>query len=486
MNTKEAKNSDRHITSRAEDYSQWYLDVIDAAELAEHAPVRGCMTIKPNGYAIWERIQRILDEEFKNTGVKNAYFPLFIPESFLKKEAAHVKGFSPEVAVVTHAGGSELEEPLVVRPTSETIIGEAFSRWIQSYRDLPMVLNQWANVVRWEMRTRLFLRTTEFLWQEGHTAHATEESAEQRTLQMLEVYRKFAEEVMAIPVVAGIKSQSEMFAGAIRTYSIEALMQDGRALQAGTSHNLGQNFGKAFGVTFLDEKGEQQYVWQTSWGVSTRLIGGLIMAHSDDKGLVLPPKLASLKIVIVPIFHEHANEKALVMEKAKELTERLASFGREVLLDDSDQDTPGAKFHTWEKRGIPLRIEIGPKDVEKNQVILVRRDTGEKTAAPMREIKERADALLLRIQENLYARALEFRNARSHQVDSYEEFKRMLETNPGFIYAHWCGDSACEKSIKEETQATIRCLPFAQAQESGKCVKCDEPSGKRALFARAY
>lgn len=486
MNIKETKSSDRHITSRAEDYSQWYLDVIDAAELAEHAPVRGCMTIKPNGYAIWERIQRILDEEFKNTGVKNAYFPLFIPESFLKKEAAHVKGFSPEVAVVTHAGGNELEEPLIVRPTSETIIGEAFSRWIQSYRDLPMVLNQWANVVRWEMRTRLFLRTSEFLWQEGHTAHATEESAEQRTLQMLEVYRKFAEEVMAIPVVAGIKSESEMFAGAIRTYTIEAMMQDGRALQAGTSHNLGQNFGKAFGVTFLDEKGEQQYVWQTSWGVSTRLIGGLIMAHSDDKGLVLPPKLASLKIVIIPIFREDAEEKAIVLAKAKEVAERLASFGREVFVDDGDQHTPGAKFHEWEKKGIPLRIEIGPKDIERNQTIFVRRDTGEKTAIPWEEIGEQAEVFLARIQENLYARALEFRNARSHQVDSYEEFKHILETNPGFIYAHWCGDSACEKSIKEETQATIRCLPLAQAQESGKCVKCGGLSDKRALFARAY
>lgn len=486
MNTQEAEKFNKGITSRLEDYSQWYLDVIEAAELAEHAPVRGCMTIRPNGYAIWERIQRILDEEFKNTGVKNAYFPLFIPESFLKKEAAHVKGFSPEVAVVTYAGGKKLEEPLVVRPTSETIIGEAFSRWIQSYRDLPMVLNQWANVVRWEMRPRLFLRTSEFLWQEGHTAHTTEEDAEKRTLQMLEVYRKFVEEVMAIPVVAGLKSKSETFAGAIRTYTIEAMMQDGRALQSGTSHNLGQNFGKAFGVTFLDEKGERQYVWQTSWGVSTRLIGGLIMTHSDDKGLVLPPKLASLKVVIVPIFREDAKEKAVVMEKVKEIAEHLASFGREVFVDDRDQYTPGAKFHEWEKKGIPLRIEIGPKDVAKGQVVLVRRDTGEKTEVPIKEIKKSVEMFLDRMQKSLYERALEFQKARSQQVDSYEEFKHALEVNPGFLYAHWCGDEACEKSIKDETQATIRCIPFTQVQESGKCVKCGGSSSKRALFARAY
>ncbi|MBI4138070.1 MAG: proline--tRNA ligase [Candidatus Wildermuthbacteria bacterium] len=486
MKTQEDKGKDKRVTPRAEDYSQWYLDVIESAELAEHAPVRGCMTIRPNGYAIWERIQRVLDEEFKNTGVQNAYFPLFIPESFFKKEAEHVKGFAPEIAVVTRAGGKELEEPLAVRPTSETIIGEAFSRWIQSHRDLPVLLNQWVNVVRWEMRTRLFLRTSEFLWQEGHTAHATEEDAEKRTLQMLEIYRKFAEEVMAVPVIAGIKSDSERFAGAIRTYTIEAMMQDGRALQSGTSHNLGQNFGKAFDVTFLDEKGERHFVWQTSWGVSTRLIGGLIMTHSDDKGLVLPPKMASRKVVIIPIFKEDGDEKARVTRSCKEIADALAFLGREAFVDNRDQHTPGAKFHEWEKKGIPVRIEVGPKDVEKGEAVLVRRDTGEKTPVPVLEIKARVEALLEDMQKNLFDRALEFQKAKSHRVDSYEKFKTILETAPGFLYAHWCGKAECEKIVKEETQATIRCIPFEEKEEPGACVKCGVTSKKRVLFAKAY
>jgi prolyl-tRNA synthetase len=475
--------ADVKITKRADDYSKWYGDVIAAAEMAEHAPVKGCMIIRPNGYAIWENMQRALDSMFKATGHQNAYFPLFIPESFLQKEAEHVEGFAPEVAMVTHAGGGKLEEPLVVRPTSETIVWHAYRNWIQSYRDLPLLINQWANVVRWELRTRLFLRTTEFLWQEGHTAHATYDEAERETRTILDIYKRFSEDHMAVPVVAGLKSESERFAGAHHTYTIEAMMQDGKALQAGTSHHLSQNFAKAFDVKFQDESGSLEYVYATSWGVSTRLIGALIMAHGDDKGLVIPPKLATTQLAIVPIFRKE-EQKALVMEYVSRMTADLDGIGFKV--DDREQYSPGRKFNDWEKRGVPLRMEVGPKDIEKNQVVLARRDTGEKSFVSQDGLRERIVGMLESIQSDMFNRAAEFRKTHSHVIDEYARFNEILDGEGGFLWSHWCGTTGCEDKVKKDTKATIRCIPIDVEKESGKCIVCGEPSGARVVFSRAY
>ena len=470
------------ITPRDKDYSRWYTDVILQAKLADYSPVKGCMVIRPNGYAIWEKIQHILDGMFKATGHVNAYFPLFIPESFMKKEAEHVEGFAPEAAVVTHGGGEELEEPLYVRPTSETIIWSMYKKWIMSYRDLPILINQWANVVRWEMRTRLFLRTTEFLWQEGHTAHATREEAEEETLRILEIYRKFAEEYMAMPVIVGRKTENEKFAGAVNTYSIEAMMQDKKALQAGTSHYLGINFAKAFDVKFQDKDGELKYVHATSWGVSTRLIGALIMTHGDDDGLIIPPRLAPVQIVIVPIWKEAT--RATVLEYSErvyaQLKERFS-----VKLDDRDQYKPGYKFAEWELQGVPLRVEIGPRDVENSQLVLARRDTREKVPVALNEMVPKIEALLEDIQQSLFNRALQMRQENTFTLDDYHEFKEVLEKG-AFIRAHWCGSGECELKIKEETKATIRNIPFDEPEEEGKCIYCGKPSSRRVIFARAY
>ncbi|MBD3335899.1 MAG: proline--tRNA ligase, partial [Candidatus Eisenbacteria bacterium] len=412
--------SEEGITKRSEDFSQWYLDIVTKAKLADYSPVRGCMVIRPNGYAVWERLQQALDRMIKETGHQNAYFPLFIPESFLKKEADHVEGFAPETAVVTHGGGKQLEEPLIVRPTSETIMYAMYAKWIMSYRDLPLLINQWANVVRWEMRTRLFLRTTEFLWQEGHTAHATAEEAEEETLRMLEVYRTLSEDIMAIPVLRGRKTESEKFAGALRTYAIEAMMQDGRALQAGTSHNLGQNFAKAFNVRFQDEQGQMQYVWQTSWGVSTRLVGALIMAHSDDQGLILPPALAPTEAVIVPIYKSD-DEKSRVLEKVRAIEDGLRNDYR-LNVDDREQFTPGWKYADAELHGIPLRIEVGPRDVAKDQAVIVRRDNRKKSFTAVSDLKRSLGESLQEFQRGLFERALQFREDNTHTVASWEEF----------------------------------------------------------------
>ncbi len=471
------------ITRREDDYTRWYTDVIAAAELADHAPVKGCMIIRPNGYAIWEQMQRALDDMFKATGHQNAYFPLFIPEGFLRKEAEHVEGFAPEVALVTHAGGGKLEEPLVVRPTSETIVWHAFRNWIQSYRDLPLLINQWANVVRWEMRTRLFLRTTEFLWQEGHTAHATYEDAEVETVTMLGVYRRFAEDYMALPVLSGLKSESEKFAGAHHTYSIEAMMQDGKALQAGTSHHLAQGFARAFDVKFQNDKGEMDYVYATSWGVSTRLVGALIMAHGDDRGIIIPPKLASTELVIVPIFRK-PEQRAAVMERIDQLTAGLHGIGFKV--DDREQRSAGWKFNEWERRGVPLRMEIGPKDLEKNQVVLVRRDNREKSFVPQEGLSETIAEALSRIQADLYQRSMELREAHTHTVDDYGAFNEILNGEGGFLWSHWCGGPGCEAKVKTETKATIRCIPTEGEAQPGACVVCGGGSERRVVFARAY
>jgi prolyl-tRNA synthetase len=472
------------LTSRASDYSQWYLDVIAAADMADYSPVKGCMVIKPWGYAIWENIQKILNDKFKEKGVKNAYFPLLIPQSFLTKEAEHVEGFAPECAVVTEAGGKKLEEPLVIRPTSETIMYDMYSKWIKSYRDLPLLINQWANVVRWEMRTRLFLRTTEFLWQEGHTVHATAEEADAFSREMLEVYRDFAENYMAMSVVSGVKSDAERFAGAVRTYSIEAMMQDGKALQAGTSHFLGDNFAKAFNVKFLSENNEEKFAWQTSWGVSTRLIGALIMAHSDDKGLVLPPKLAPLQVVIVPINMEKNPDLAKAVEK---LGEALKNQGISFEVDKRENLRPGAKFFEWEKKGVPVRIEIGPKDMEKNQLIAARRDTGEKISIDFKNNPAKIIAELLNtIHEDLLEKSKKFREEKTYEIDNYAEFKKLIESQPGFYSAFWCGKSECEGKIKEETKATIRCVSFDAKGKSGKCLYCGKKAADKVIYARAY
>jgi prolyl-tRNA synthetase len=472
------------ITTRANDYSRWYSDVIAAAELAEHAPVKGCMIIRPNGYAIWEKMQQALDRMFKETGHQNAYFPMFIPESFLQKEAKHVEGFAPEVAVVTHAGGEKLEEPLVVRPTSETIIWNTYRNWIQSYRDLPLLINQWANVVRWELRTKLFLRTTEFLWQEGHTAHATYEDAEEETLRMLNVYKTFAQDFMALPVIEGRKTPRETFAGADHTYTIEAMMGDGKALQAGTSHHLGQNFAKAFDVMFQTKDGTREAVFATSWGLSTRMIGALIMAHGDDNGIVIPPKLATIQAAIIPIARK-PEEKARVMEVAHRLAAEFKAAGIGYRLDERDQYSPGWKFNDWEKRGVPLRIELGPKDVEKNQVVIARRDTSEKSFVSQDGLAQTVLQLLDTVQKAMFDRAVEFRDRNSHRVDDYGKFNEMLDAG-GFLWSHWCTADACEERIKTETKATIRCVPLKQEKESGKCIVCGGASEGRVIFARAY
>jgi len=471
------------ITKRADDYSQWYIDIVTRAEMADYAPVRGCMVIRPWGYAIWERMQRALDDMFKATGHSNAYFPLLIPQSFLEKEAEHVEGFAPECATVTRVGDKPLEEPLVLRPTSETIIWAMYKRWIQSWRDLPLLYNQWANIIRWEMRTRLFLRTTEFLWQEGHTAHATAEEAREEAERMLGVYRTFAEEWMAMPVLAGRKSEAEKFAGAEATYTIEALMQDGWALQAGTSHFLGQNFAKAFDVQFQNKAGALEYVWASSWGVSTRLVGALVMSHSDDEGLVLPPKLAPQEVVVVPILKSGA-DNAAITTAAVRVAEPLEG-GVRVHVDDRDNVSPGWKFNEWELKGVPVRVEIGPKDVEKGQVVLVRRDTGEKTPVPQGEVPVRVPVLLEEIQRGLFERAKARLEANCPRVDTYESLREALEGAGGFVYAPWCGGAECEARVAEETKATIRLIP-EDAESCGGCVVCGQGPAKRVPFARAY
>ncbi len=473
------------ITKRSEDYSKWYTDVIAAAELAEYAPVKGCMIVRPNGYAIWEKMQQALDGMFKETGHQNAYFPLLIPESFLQKEAEHVEGFAPEVAVVTHAGGAKLEEPLVIRPTSETIIWNSYRNWIQSYRDLPLLINQWCSVVRWEMRTRLFLRTTEFLWQEGHTAHATYEDAEEETLRMLGVYRRFAEEYMALPVIEGRKTEKEKFAGADHTYSIEAMMGDGKALQAGTSHHLAQNFAKAFDVTFQTEKGTREHVYATSWGLSARMIGALIMAHGDDNGIVIPPRLATTQVAVVPIFRK-PEERGRVMPAVDRFTSAFKAAGIGFKVDTREQYSPGWKFNDWEKRGVPLRIEIGPKDLEKNQVVLARRDNGQKTPASQDGLGQTVSQVLETIQKSLFDRALEFRERHSYEIDDYKKFPEILDGPSGFIWSHWCGSAACEERVKADTKATIRNIPMHSKAEAGSCVVCGGASRQRVVFARAY
>ncbi|MBM4033989.1 MAG: proline--tRNA ligase [Planctomycetes bacterium] len=472
------------LTKREEDYAQWYVELVQRAELADYAPVRGCMVIRPHGYAIWENIQRALDRMFKETGHQNAYFPLFIPESFIKKEAEHVEGFAPHCAVVTHGGGKELEEPLYIRPTSETIIWAMYKQWIQSYRDLPLLINQWANVVRWEMRPRLFLRTCEFLWQEGHTAHATEAEAEAEALQMLEVYRCFAEDFMAVPVIPGLKTDAEKFAGAVRTYCIEAMTQDKRAIQAGTSHNLGQNFAKAFDVTYQDEGGQRQLVWATSWGVSTRLVGALVMAHSDDQGLVLPPRLAPIHVVIIPIYKTDA-ERAATLECAQAVRNALPK-DLVVRLDDREQYKPGWKFNEWELKGVPLRIEIGPRDVAAGQVMFARRDTGEKRPVPLAAVAAEAPATLDAIQKALFDKSLAFRRANTREVKTYAEFKERLEAEGGFFLADWGGTTEQELAIQEETKATIRCIPREGGEPRGPCFLTGGPARARVILAKAY
>jgi prolyl-tRNA synthetase len=472
------------ITPQSVDFSRWYLDVVRRAELADYTPVKGCMAIRPYGYAIWELIQQGLDRRFKETGHVNAYFPLFIPESLLTREAQHVEGFSPQVAWVTRGGDEDLEERLAIRPTSEVIIGTMYAKWIKSWRDLPVLINQWANVVRWEKVTRPFLRTTEFLWQEGHTAHETEAEAEAETMRILALYKDFAETELAMPVVDGQKSDSEKFAGASRTYSIEALMGDGRALQAGTSHNLGQNFAKAFEIQFQGRDKIVQHAWTTSWGVSTRLIGGLIMTHGDDSGLILPPRVAPYQVVIVPI--ARGNSQEMVLGKAREIRDDLVRHGVRVMLDDRDAYTPGWKFAEWEMRGAPLRLEVGPKDIEKSQVLLARRDTREKLPTPMEGLTAGIVALLDTIQKNLYARALKFREDHTARVSTYDEFKALLEGRPGFVIAGWCGGAECEAQIKAETQATLRNIPFGSKDVPGTCVKCGQPAAGEAWFAKAY
>ena len=471
------------LTKRSVDYNQWYIDLVTRAELADYAPVKGCMVIRPWGYAIWERMQRALDDMFKATGHENAYFPLLIPQSFLQKEAEHIKGFAPQCAVVTRGGDKELEEPLVIRPTSETIIWAMYKKWIQSWRDLPLLYNQWANVVRWEMRTRLFLRTAEFLWQEGHTAHATAQEAVEEAERMLGIYRTFAEQWMAMPVLSGRKSDAEKFAGAETTYTIEALMQDGKALQAGTSHYLGQNFAKAFDVQFQDKDKVLQYVYATSWGVSTRLIGALVMSHSDDAGLVLPPRLAPLEVVIVPILKAEADNAGIVTA-AYRVAEPLEDKVR-LRVDNRDNVSPGWKFNEWELKGVPIRIEIGPKDLEKGQVLVVRRDTGQKIPMAQEAVVLEVPKLLEEIQESLLAKAQERLKTSCRSVDKYEEFKEVLDGPGGFVFAPWCGSGECEARISEETKATIRLIPDG-TEASGTCILCGKGPAKRVPFARSY
>jgi prolyl-tRNA synthetase len=486
---KEAPLADK-ITPCAEDYSRWYLDVIREAELAENSPVRGCMVIKPYGYRLWEAVQSGLDRRFKETGHENAYFPLLIPMSFLQREAEHVEGFAPELAVVTIGGGKELEEPLVVRPTSETIIGYMYSKWIQSYRDLPLLINQWANVVRWEMRTRPFLRTMEFLWQEGHTAHATAEEAMEETLRMLDVYADFAIRDAAIPVIKGKKSNREKFAGAVASYSIEAMMGNGWALQAGTSHYLGDNFARAFDITYLDPDNQTQYCQTTSWGVSTRMVGAVIMAHGDDQGLRLPPKMAPIQVVIVPIWRKD-EERAAVMEQTQQVFQMLAAAGLRVKVDDREDQTPGWKFNNWEMRGVPARIEIGPRDVQKHAVVLARRDRpgkeGKTFGVPLDGLVASVQALLDDIQAELLAQATAFREANTRFASSYDELKALLaDEASGFVRVHWAGSDEQEAQLQEETKATLRCLPLETPEGEGRCVVSGERTRQIAIFARAY
>ncbi len=474
----------KEITPRSEDFSRWYTDVVLRAELADYSPVRGSMVIRPYGYAIWELMQASLDARIKATGHVNAYFPMFIPESLLRKEAAHVEGFAPQVAWVTKGGDEELEEALVVRPTSEAIIGTMYAKWIQSWRDLPLLINQWANVVRWEKVTRLFLRTTEFLWQEGHTAHETEAEAEAEAIKMLGVYKEFAETELAMPVLDGRKSESEKFAGAAHTYSIEALMGDGRALQAGTSHMLGQNFAKVFDITFQARDKSVQHVWQTSWGMTTRLIGGVIMVHGDDSGLILPPRIAPHQVVIVPI--PRGNWQETVLPRAQEIRDELTQAGVRVLLDDRDAYTPGWKYAEWEMRGVPLRLEIGPKDIEKSQVMLVRRDNREKLPTPMEGLAGEVTKLLTEMQTRLLERARAFRDEHTAQTTSRDEFNELFTGRPGFVVAPWCGREECEAKIKTATQATIRTIALDAPPPSGDCIECGQPGQTDVSFAKSY
>ncbi len=489
----------KNFPSREENYAQWYNDLVIRADMAENSAVRGCMVIKPYGYAIWEKMQAVLDKMFKDTGHMNAYFPLFIPKSFFSKEAAHVEGFAKECAVVTHYRlknspdgkgvvvdeDAKLEEELIVRPTSETIIWDTYKKWIQSYRDLPLLVNQWANVVRWEMRTRLFLRTAEFLWQEGHTAHATEKEAVEEAEKMLDVYADFAEKWMAMPVLKGIKTANERFAGAVETYCIEALMQDGKSLQAGTSHFLGQNFAKAFDVKFLSKENKLEHVWATSWGVSTRLMGALIMTHSDDNGLVLPPQLAPIQVVIIPIYRKD-EQLAQISEVANKIKESLQAKGISVKYDDRDTYKPGWKFNEYEFKGIPVRLAIGPRDLENGTIEVARRDTLEKETLQITDIENKIEHLLEQIQDNLYQRALSFREDNTHVVNTWEEFKDVIENKGGFVYAHWDGSSETEEKIKTETKATIRTIPLDGDEEEGKCIYSGKPSNKRVVFAKNY
>ena len=486
--------SDQKLPTRAEDFSEWYNQLVLKAELADYAPVRGCMIVRPYGWALWENIQQALDKRFKATGHVNAAFPLLIPRSFIEKEKSHVEGFSPELAVVTIGGGEKLEEPLVVRPTSETIIGYAYAKWIQSYRDLPVLINQWNSVVRWELRTKLFLRTLEFFWQEGHTAHATLEEAEAETRQMVDVYTDFAVNEAAVPVIPGRKSDSEKFAGADITYSLEAMMGDGKALQFCTSHNLGQNFAKAFQIRYLDQQGVLQHCWTTSWGLSTRVVGAIIMVHGDDQGLILPPRLAPTQVIIVPIFKTD-EEKAQVIAAARKIREALAGAGIRVRIDEREGPSPGFKFNDWEMRGVPLRIELGPKDLAKGSVVLARRDRPGKEGksfVPQDGLPAAVAAMLEDIQKSLLERARAFRDSRTKDARTYDELRAAVET--GFAFSFWCGDASCEAKIKEETKATMRCIPLAgsgdplfdQPQEKGACVLCGKPATAKGIFARAY
>jgi len=475
----------KEITPKSEDFSQWYSDVVLKAELADYAPVRGCIAVRPYGYAIWERIQAYCDTRFKETGVENAYFPMFIPESIFAKEAEHIEGFAPEAPWVTHAGGEELAERLAIRPSSETIIGTMFARWVQSYRDLPILLNQWCSVVRWEKATRPFLRTSEFLWQEGHTCHRTAEEADQRARIILGVYTDLLEKVLAIPALTGLKTESEKFAGAVRTYSLEPLMADGRALQAGTSHYLGDGFARVLGIQFLDEDGRLKHVHQSSWGVSHRLIGALIMVHGDDRGLILPPAVAPHQVVIVPIYRDKSRDE--VLSACRRLRDQLAMDGFRTRLDDREEFTPGWKFSEWEMRGVPLRLELGPRDLKDEQVVVVRRDTGEKIPTPMGALSGNLRALLDQVQAGLYDRALKFQRQNTRTADSIEQLAEIMGGPRGFVLAGWCGEAACEKLVKERTGATIRCLPFDREKMGrGPCIGCGQGEALRAPFARAY
>jgi prolyl-tRNA synthetase len=484
--TKEVQRMAQRLASYSEDFSAWYNEIVQKADLADYSPVRGCMVIKPYGYELWEAVKGGLDRRFKETGHVNAYFPLFIPMSFVEKESEHVEGFSPQLAVVTHGGGKELEEPLVVRPTSETIIGHMYAQWVQSYRDLPVLINQWANVVRWELRTRLFLRTMEFLWQEGHTVHATHQEAEEETLRMLGVYADFARTDAAIPVAEGRKSESEKFPGALTSYSIEAMMGDKRALQAGTSHDLGQNFAKAFDVTYLDQNNETQYCWGTSWGVSTRMVGAIIMVHGDEQGLRLPPILAPVQVVVVPIY-KGEDEKDTVIQSVTGLASELTAGGVRVHVDDREEHTPGWKFNDWEMRGVPLRIEVGPREVQEGKLTCARRDVpgraGKRSVSregALGQVRE----LLLEIQGSLYDQALAFRDSHTHEPKDYDEFQEIVQD--GWAYTWWCGSASCEESIQDETKATSRCIPLGQAEEEGRCIYCGKKATERVYFARAY